>query len=249
MRILIYGAGVIGSLYAALLSRYTKVTVLARGHRLSELRKKGLIWGLDNKQIRARVRVIDELAPEDCYDFIFLTVRAEQVENALAALGENKSPTILTMVNSIEPYENWEKLCGKGRILPAFPGAGGSIENGVLHARLTPPVIQPTTFGELNGLRTGRVRKLESLFSQAKIPYQRVKDMHTWQICHLAMVVPLADAYFLTDQPERVGTNGPIMIKTAEKLRRNDRTLVKTGIKLSPFKMNIFRFIPIPILG
>lgn len=43
-KILIYGAGVIGSIYAARLSEYGyNVTVLARGKRLSELRKNGLL--------------------------------------------------------------------------------------------------------------------------------------------------------------------------------------------------------------
>ena len=38
------------------------------------------------------------------------------------------------------------------RILPAFPGAGGSINNdGILAVALTPRMIQPTTFAEISG--------------------------------------------------------------------------------------------------
>ena len=29
------------------------------------------------------------------------------------------------MVNSLETYDTWEKICEKGRILPAFQGADG----------------------------------------------------------------------------------------------------------------------------
>mgnify|MGYP007081670341 CR=1 FL=1 len=32
--------------------------------------------------------------------------------------------------------------------------------------------------------------------------------MHLWQLCHLAMVVPIADAYYESDDPEKVGKNG-----------------------------------------
>ena len=36
------------------------------------------------------------------------------------------------------------------RILPAFPGASGSINNdGIIDAALTPRMIQPTTFAEI----------------------------------------------------------------------------------------------------
>ena len=30
------------------------------------------------------------------------------------------------MVNTLDNYEKWESVVGKGRILPAFSGAGGS---------------------------------------------------------------------------------------------------------------------------
>ncbi len=45
MRLLIYGAGVIGSLYATLFSQAGyDVTVYARGKRLEALKEKGLIF-------------------------------------------------------------------------------------------------------------------------------------------------------------------------------------------------------------
>ena len=44
------------------------------------------------------------------------------------SLKNNKSNTIVTMVNSLDSYKKWEDIVGTGRILPAFPGAGGSKE-------------------------------------------------------------------------------------------------------------------------
>ena len=51
----------------------------------------------------------------------------------------------------------------------------------------------------------------------AHIPYQEVTDMHLWQLCHLAMVVPIADAYYESDDPEKVEKEWKIMRKTAER--------------------------------
>ena len=45
MRILIYGAGVIGSLYAVLLKEAGyDTTIYARGHRLEALQNQGLLY-------------------------------------------------------------------------------------------------------------------------------------------------------------------------------------------------------------
>ncbi|MFQ9403677.1 MAG: hypothetical protein ACLR1Z_07890 [Eubacterium sp.] len=77
------------------------------------------------------------MSDNDAYDFILLTVRENQLYEALAELKNNKSNTIVTMVNSLDSYKKWEDIVGIGRILPAFPGAGGSInDDGILDAAL-----------------------------------------------------------------------------------------------------------------
>ena len=152
MKILIYGAGVIGSLYASLLSEAdVDVSIYARGKRLESLQKKGLIYKKCNQIKTVKVTGIAKVEDEDLYDFVLLTVRENQLCTALAELKDNVSPTVVTMVNSLDTYDVWEEICGKGRILPAFPGAGGGFEGDVLDADLTPRVIQPTTIGRTDG--------------------------------------------------------------------------------------------------
>lgn len=249
MRLLIYGAGVIGSLYAALFAEAGYDTsIYARGKRLEVLQTKGLQY-LENSEVKkAKVFVLSELRDDDQYDFVFLTVRENQLYQALAELRTNQSKHIVTMVNSIDNYEKWEKICGKGRILPAFPGAGGSIQGGVLDAALTPRLIQPTTFAEISGERTERTKRLSAIFKKAKIPCQEVTDMHLWQLCHLAMVVPIADAYYEAADPQRAGREHSIMQRTAERMKSNFRFLKKKYGRLSPEKMNFFLLAPLTVL-
>ena len=250
MRILIYGAGVIGSLYAALFAEAGYDTsVYARGKRLEFLKKNGLLYKKNQNIKRAETTILEELSDNDVYNFVLLTVRENQLYEALAELKNNKSDTIVTMVNSLDSYKKWEDIVGKGRILPAFPGAGGSINNdGILDASLTPRIIQPTTFAEISGNKSERTKQFSKILKNAHIPYQKVADMHMWQLCHLAMVVPIADAYYEADCPERAGKDWKIMKKTAERLKRNFIFLRKQEGKLSPWKMNIFRFLPLPFL-
>lgn len=165
MRLLIYGAGVIGCLYATLFSEAGyDTTIYARGKRLESLTQNGLLYRKNKKIQKAKVNLISKLENNDIYDFIFLTVRENQLHDALKELKQNNSPTIVTMVNSIESYHNWENICQKGRILPAFPGAGGSFDGDILDAALTPWIIQPTTFAEIDGQKTKRALKLASIF-------------------------------------------------------------------------------------
>ena len=249
MRLLIYGAGVIGCFYAALFCEAGyDTTIYARGKRLESLKKNGLIYMKKQKKKRANPNIIENVKKEDIYDFIFLTVRENQVHQALKELRNNHSPNIVTMVNTIEPYSEWERICGKGRIIPAFPGAGGSFDGNILKADLTPRWIQPTTFAEINGKKTERVLRLSAIFRHSSIPCQIVKNMHEWQICHLAMVVPIADAYYKANDPEKAGEERSVMVRTARRMKRNFITLHNLGIHLSPKKMNVFRFIPITVL-
>lgn len=250
MRILIYGAGVIGSLYAVLFAETGYDTsIYARGKRLEFLKKNGLLYKKNQNIRRAKATILGELSDNDAYDFILLTVRENQLYEALTELKNNKSNIIVTMVNSLDSYKKWEDIVGKGRILPAFPGAGGSINNdGILDAALTPRMIQPTTFAEISGNKSEKTKQFSKILRHAHIPYQKVVDMHMWQLCHLAMVVPIADAYYEADCPERAGRDWKTMKKTARRLKRNFTFLRKQKGKLSPWKMNIFRFVSLPFL-
>lgn len=125
--ILIYGAGVIGSIYAVLLSNAGyNVTVYARSNRLQILKSQGLRY-IDNHSIKkAFVKITERVDVNDIYDYIFVTVRYEQIETALAELKSNISNNIVTMVNNPNGYSSWENIIGIGRIIPAFAGAGGN---------------------------------------------------------------------------------------------------------------------------
>jgi 2-dehydropantoate 2-reductase len=246
LKILIYGAGVIGSLYAVLFSKNknTDVSVYTRGKRLEELCENGLRY-CDKDTVKvANVRIIDTVKDDDIYDYIFLTVRENQLYKALEELRVNISQNIVTMVNSLDDYKKWEDICGKGRIIPAFPGAGGSIDDGILNAGLTPALIQPTTFGEISERNTKRTSELSRLFHNSHIPYQIVSDMHLWQLCHLAMVVPIADAYYESEDPEKAGADRRLMSKTAGKIKRNMKWLKNHEGKLSPKKFYMFTLVP-----
>lgn len=82
--------------------------------------------------------------------------------------------------------------------------------------------------------------KVSGIIKKSGIPYQIVRDMHQWQLCHLAMVVPIADAYYEAQNPKEVWQEGEIMAKTAKQMKQNFNLLYDSGITLLPGKINIY---------
>ncbi|MCL2367416.1 MAG: NAD(P)-binding domain-containing protein [Oscillospiraceae bacterium] len=246
-KILIYGAGAIGSIYAVELSKAGyDVTVYARGSRLQALQSQGLLYRDRGTVKKASVSITEKVHATDLYDYIFVTVRYEQIEAALTELAENASKTIVTMVNNPDGYAHWERIVGAGRILPAFAGAGGVIEDGVLQYQLTPKIVQPTTFGEINGERSERVRNLAALFKASKVPYSISKNMDAWQKSHIAMVVSLASGFYFD------GGDNYTTAKNKEALRMSSRSakesfqaLKRIGVPITPPKLHVFRLCPL----
>jgi len=246
-KILIYGTGVIGSIYAVKFSNAGHhVSVYARGNRLKSLKSKGLMYSENNSIRKASVRVLDKLKTTDVFDYILVPIRYEQIETALIELSINNSPNIVTMVNNPKGYAAWEKLVGIGRLLPAFAGAGGRIEDDVLHFAFTPKIIQSTTFGEIDGTITDRLLVLAKIFKSCRIPYSISKNMDAWQKSHIALVVPLANAiYFDGGNNYTAAKNKEAVRMMCVTLKKHFNSLKAKGILITPLKLNIFRICPL----
>ena len=72
--------------------------------------------------------------------------------------------------------------------------------------------------------------------------------MHAWQLCHLAMIVPIADAYYEAGVPEKAGEDRELMRKTAITIKKNLDSLHKLGVTLTPKKMKVLHRLPVGIL-
>ena len=240
-RILIFGAGVIGSAYAMkFIEAGIDVTIFARSRRFKTLKENGLQYNEKGTVKSIKVNVIDTLKNDDVYDFIFVTVRYDQSESALLALKDNQSKSIVTMTNNSIGFSSWLDIVGD-RLLPAFPGAGGQIKDGILYARIPPKVLFATMFGEINGLETERVKKLAKLFITAKLPYTINKDMKSFLITHsVSDIALLGSLYFenkiIYEETARIR-------KTAHKititLKAYSRAIQKAGVVTNPSAFKI----------
>ncbi|WP_139998542.1 ketopantoate reductase family protein [Paenibacillus paridis] len=249
-RILIFGAGVIGSMYAIkLIEAGFDVSLFAHSNRFKLLREHGLQYNEKGTVRSIQVNVIDTLENDDIYDFIFVTVRYDRSESALLALKDNQSKNIVTMTSNSIGFSSWLDIVGD-RLLPAFPGFGGQIKDGVLHARFLPKFIAATAFGEINGVVTERVEDLAKLFNTAKLPYVIKKDMQAYLITH--SVSDIAMLSFLHSENKVIDKKTARTRKTARKitvtLKALLRAIQKAGVTIDPPMLKMVLKLPNLIL-
>ncbi|WP_286907294.1 ketopantoate reductase family protein [Clostridium sp. UBA1652] len=229
-KILIFGAGVIGSIYAMkFIEAGLDVTMFARSNRFKALKENGLQYSEKGTVKSIKVNVIDKLENDDVYDFIFVTVHYDQSESALLALKDNQSKNIVMMTNSSMGFSTWQNIVGD-RILPAFPGFGGQIKDGILYARFAPKFLIATMVGEISGLETERVENLSKMFKTAKLPYTINKDMEAYLITHsISDIALLGGLYFENNiSDEKKAHKITITLKTYL------RAIQKAGVDINP---------------
>ena len=199
-RILVVGAGVNGSICAARLRQARMdVTLLARGTRLQEIRNQGIVIEdvLQNKRTVTQVPVVDEIKPDDTYDYILVVVRKNQVADLLPTLARNRTPNIVFMVNNPSGPDEWIRALGKDRVLMGFVfGAGrreGSVIRGIanLGSGLAGRLLR-SPFGEVDGAITPRLTRLVAIFRQARLPAGVSTRISDYLATHAAMVAVMA---------------------------------------------------------
>lgn len=244
MKICIYGAGVIGSIFAGKLSLAgNDVTVLARGKRFEELKKDGvfLINPKTQKVEQTAVSVIDKLLPENQYDYIIVVMQRTQIDDILPILSPNCSKNIVFVVNTAGGYNKWVTAIGKDRVMIGFPSAGGERKKGKVYyfvGKGIQRVFQTTTFGEYSGEKSERVKILIDLFNKAKIPSVFCEDMDAWQKTHVALVTNIANALYGFDCDNvRLGHTYKNVKQMVKGIHEGRQVLRKIGVKPTPAKL------------
>src|ERR1700689_5258504 len=149
MKILLIGAGVIGTVYGANLGAAgDTVSVLAHGDRTAEVADIGLRARdvADGAVTAASVNVVSELQA-DTYDLVLVAVTRDQVSAVCASLTTlTGAPAILLLGNSAGREVVPDAV--RGRLHLGFPGVGGTLAGGTAeYVRIKP---QPTALESID---------------------------------------------------------------------------------------------------
>ena len=197
MKILVYGAGVLGCNLARNLFRAGKnVTLLARGKWAEEIRKNGL--RIKDKfslcTSVSSIPVVTELTPDaPQYDVIFVVLRYTQLDSVLDTLRANRTKNIVFVGNNVQTRALAAELPDKN-VLFAFALSAGHREND----RVVSIDLKKITIGQLAGAVSNK-QLIERIFSGTKYRVVYEPNMEDYLLCHAAFVMPAAFACYKTD--------------------------------------------------
>jgi 2-dehydropantoate 2-reductase len=199
LRIVIFGAGVQGTVFAVRLALAGHhVTLISRGARAKELLHAGaIIENAETSRIYTKVLpVLESLPPDLPADICLVTVRRDQIQTVLPDLAA--ATAILRIVflgNYAYCSDNLLAIPGPSRAVLAFPGIAGYSDGGMIRYVDIPQ--QHTVVDE-------RAQDVTSLFRGVGFRVDRVRDMEAWLKRHAVFITAIAGAIYESDCDARL---------------------------------------------
>lgn len=181
MRILVFGAGAIGSVFGGFLSQKNDVTLIGRKVHVERINRSGLevsgIWG-DHvfKELKAYTS-LSEMGDTEGFDLVMITVKSYDTQGVVERLLPfiSGSTAVMSMQNGIGNEETISGLVGPDRTM------GGMA---IFGARMTGPgSVEVTVYasevlvGDLKREETLRARMIAETISESGIPAKASDDI------------------------------------------------------------------------
>ncbi|MCP1182144.1 ketopantoate reductase family protein [Paenibacillus sp. 1781tsa1] len=239
MKILVYGAGVLGSQLAHVLVRGgNDVTVLARGKRAEELEKDGIVIRhmFQFKTTVDQVRVARTLEVDDHYDLIFVVMKYNDFPSVLPILANNQSSNIVIVGNNADARSMQNFLEENSRVAKqvafGFQVSGGKREKDRMLS--IGGGSGQMVIGSLDG-EIGFKPLLDQAFQHVKYKLNVLSDIDAWLKSHIIPILML-NAVSFNEKRELIKLDGnrkqiQLMIGAMDE---GSSVLEAMGIKIIP---------------
>lgn len=193
MRILVIGAGVLGSNLAHSIKKGNDITILARGKTYENLKNNGLVI---KHKLRGKTvdyfNVIDKLDENDIYDVIFIVSRFSSLDDIVPIIKNNKSKNIIFVGNNISA-EKYMNIKDKN-VLFAFFMAAGKKYDGYINS----VCLNKIEIGRVDGKNISD-EFIKSIFKETKVKVIIENKMNDYLKSHVCAVFPLVFASYKTN--------------------------------------------------
>lgn len=194
MKILMFGRGVISTLYGWALERAgNDVDFYVRHGRTADF---GPTVDLDIRDGRATkkgkpvtgtwpITLREDLEADHDYDLIFVSVNHDQLDTAVDFLSTRVGKATVLIFNNVwaEPGAAVTQL-PRGQVVWGFPGGGGGFSGNTLHGGFVKSIF----LGDIDGSsRTDGHRAVRELFSAADFSVSAVEDFRSWLWFHFIL--------------------------------------------------------------
>jgi ketopantoate reductase len=225
MKILIYGAGVIGITYGWQLSLTGQdITLLVRRGK-KDLLQNGITIHCQDERGKKPTKIetvfcpkiVEEISPQGPYDLILVAVKSNQVESVLPDLAQNAGKAdILFFQNNWWGNEKIGKFLQSEQYLFGFSRlVGGWRSADEVDCILFNAPGMSTLLGEANGQITSRTQRLYDLMRLAGLKPEISRDILSWLKFHYV---------------EYIGATGSILKAGSTKAFANRADLVREAI-------------------
>jgi 2-dehydropantoate 2-reductase len=174
MKILVFGGGAMGSVFAGFLSQSNDVTLIGREKHVEAIKEKGLqitgIWGEHVFNDLKPITSVGKIPNDVSFDLIMITTKSNDTEMAVKEIGRlvGNGTAVMSMQNGIGNEDTISKAVGVENTM------GGMA---IFGARLVEPGrAEVTVFasdclvGDVAGSGTNRAEDVAKVFSKAGIP-------------------------------------------------------------------------------
>lgn len=239
MHVVIIGAGALGTIYAAYLSRSGHdVTLFARGERANIIREHGIaVSGTEDFVAHCDVATADT-PPRSC-DVLINAVKTYDTDGALAALKDMQVGSAFSVQNGVQKNIALSETYGPDATLGAVGMLGGEMTHVVANEPLGVRFNMPggTTIGELDGSESNRVADIVSAIKSSGLRASSSTDIQSvewskfvgWSgVSALAVLTRLPTSTFMS-RPDTALIAGRVMRETAAVARAHGITLQPSG--------------------
>ncbi len=243
--ILVFGAGVLGSLYTAWLHKAGfAVTLLARGQRYRDLQEHGVVLEdfFTGEKSATPVRVVDVIPEDEAFDLCLVLVQKTQLKSALETLAAKPGiGAVVFMNNTAEGPEALVQALGAERVLFGHANAGGERRgHKVLYV-----VTQKMMLGEIDGEVTPRVRTIAATMKKAGFDSEINRNPVAWKRYHVALAVPFALAMQCNGTDRlRLARNRGDLVLSLRGMRECFAALQALGYPMEPAKLRVVFWLP-----
>jgi ketopantoate reductase len=259
VKILVFGAGVIGVAYAWQLSLAGHdVALLVRPGRRRELESEGILIscldvrrsslfiGRGAKHINAvyHPTLVESFSPDDHYELILVCVRRNQLGDALPTLAGNAGEaTILFLQNNWTGVTEIEPFLTASRYLLGFPSVGGARDQRGVKCVL----LADTRLGEVDGQVTPRLKRIAGAIRKAGFKPKMSRQIIPWLQIHCAGVAALTGCYYKAGSYEALAQSSSLIREMILALRESLEVCRARGINSKNRSYGLPLFILVPL--
>lgn len=200
MKILIYGAGVIGCTYAWQLSEAGyDITVLVKPEKKQTIEKNGITIHCKDfrskeiqvKNIIFRPPIIDRLSSGHNFNYIIVSTGCNHLEEILSVLKESAGEAHILFFQNlwISDFEMINKYLSPSQYFFGFPFmAGGGKDSNNINSIISGSKYSKTMLGEADGKVSDRIERIASAMEKANMKPFISEQIKTWLTPHYAFI-------------------------------------------------------------